>query len=176
MVEIFNLIIKYLTKENITFFIAVAGFILSIYNFLYEKFQNRMCLSVTYKNHHISHVDAKELTLSLSIENCVKNPIPISRMYLIIDGNPYEFFWVPQIVYYADYKSGKTVLDEIKLHSVELPAKIEGNGVLGGFFFVKCDKNLTDDMLLNAETEIQISSSKGIRKYKININNPSVEI
>ncbi len=169
-------ILEHLTRDDITFFIAILGFILSLYNFLYEKYQNRMCLSVTYKNHHISHINNAELTLSLVIENRVKSPIPISRMFLIINGHPYEFFWVPQIIYYADYKSGKTILDEVKLHSVELPAKIEGNGVLGGFFFVKCNKNLTDAMLLNANTKIQIFSSKGIRKYNIKINNPSVEI
>lgn len=171
-----NYFFKILTRENITFFIAFAGFILSLYNFTYEKFQNRMNISVIYKNHHISQVSPKELTFSLAIENRVKNPISVTRMFLILNGHSYEFFWVPQIIYYADYKSGKTLLDEVKLHSVELPAKIEGNGVLGGFFFVKVDRDLTDDILFCADTEIQIYSSKGIRKYPIKINNPSVEI
>lgn len=135
-----------------------------------------MRLSVTYKNHHISYYDRKELTFSPAIENLVKTPISIARMFLEINGHSYEFFWVPQIVYYSNYKSGETVLDEIKLYSVGLPAKIEGNGILGGFFFVKCDKNLSDDMLFTADTKIKIHSNKGIREYPIFINNPSVEL
>lgn len=91
-----------------------------MYNFFYEKSQNRMRLSVTYKNHHISYYDRKELTFSPAIENLVKTPISIARMFLEINGHSYEFFWVPQIVYYSNYKSGETVLNEIKLYSIGL--------------------------------------------------------
>ena len=67
-------ILSLLTKENITFLIAVLGFLLSLYNFLNEILQNRMKLHITYKNHLISEHNHMGITISMSIENKVKVP------------------------------------------------------------------------------------------------------
>ena len=97
-------------------------------------------------------------------------------MYLTLNSEKYEFFWVPQIIYHADLRQKDKVLDEIKLHSVALPCRLEGNGVIGGFFYVKLGKHITDQELENSESFITIYSNKGIKSYPITINNPSVEI
>lgn len=176
MNQILHFICNIFSKENITFAIAITGFILSIYNFVHERRQNKMKLAVTYKNHHLSNSDQKGLNISLCIENLVKEPIAISRMYLILNSKKYEFFWIPQIIYYADFKKNNKILDEIKIHSVELPTRLEGNGVIGGFFFVKLDRIFTDEELKVSNPSITIYTNKGIQTYSIEINNPSVEI
>lgn len=172
-----KLLIHLLTKENITFIIAILGFGLSLYNFVNERLQNRLKLFVTYKSHFISDVTGheNELTISLAVENLVKNPISITRMFLNINSRKYEFYWIPQIVYHADFKCGNTILDEIKVHTVNIPFEINGYGVVGGFFFVVTDKQLTDKQLYESATSITIFSSKGKRTYPISFDNPSIE-
>ncbi len=165
-----------LTRDNITLAIAIIGMLLSIYNFVHGCLQNRMKISVIYKNHHLTKTDCKSINISLCLENLVKEPIAISRMFLNINSESYEFFWVPQFIYYADYKDKDEILDVIKLHSVTLPARLEGNGVLGGFFFVDVKKPITNDELADANTSITIHSNKGIKTYTIAMDNVSVEL
>ena len=116
-------ILSLLTKENITFLIAVLGFLLSLYNFLRDILQNRMKLHVIYKNHLISEHDHKGIS--------------ISRIFLNIDDISLEFYWIPQFVFQATQKCKGEILDEINVHTIPLPAHIEGYGIIGGFFFVK---------------------------------------
>lgn len=167
-----------LSPDNITFVIAILGFVLSVYNFVHERSQNRMKLHVVYKNHSISEIRGREneLTISLAFENLVEKPISISRIFLNINSKTYEFYWVPQFVYLADCKSGDTKLDEIKIHTVDIPFEINGYGVVGGFFFVSTDKKLNDKQLHESTTSITLFSNKGKRTYPISFDNPRVEI
>lgn len=169
-------ILVLITKENITFIIAVLGFLLSLYNLLKELLQNRMNLCVTYKNHHISSYNKRGITMSLSIENLVKNPISISRAFLNIDDKSLEFYWIPQFVYRATQSTKDKIHDEIKLHTIPLPVYIEGYGAIGGFFYVKSPVDITDDDLLLSETSITICSNKGTKTYPIVMNNTVLEI
>lgn len=63
-----NTICSLLTRENISLVIAVIGFILSVYNFVHEKMQNRMKINITYKNHFIAEHDHKSITISLPLK------------------------------------------------------------------------------------------------------------
>lgn len=116
------------------------------------------------------------LSISLAFENLVEKPISISRIFLNINSKTYEFYWVPQFVYLADCKSGDTKLDEIKIHTVDIPFEINGYGVVGGFFFVSTDEKLNDKQLHESTTSITLFSNKGKRTYPISFDNPSVEI
>ena len=112
-----NIICSLLTRENISLVIAVIGFILSVYNFVHEKMQNRMKINITYKNHFIAEHDHKSITISLAFENLVKNPISISRIYLCVDDKKYDFYWIPQFVLRATQQTNGQVIDEINVHS-----------------------------------------------------------
>lgn len=164
-----------LTKENITFAIAVFGFILSIYNFVHEKNQNKMKLQVIYKNHFITAHDSQGITLSLSFENLVANPISISRIYLCINNEKYDFYWTPQFVFRNTQQCNGEVLDEINVHTIPLPFKIEGYGVVGGFFFTKASHNITNEQLLASKTSLIVHSNKGKNTYEIVMDNASHE-
>ena len=106
-----NTICSLLTRENISLVIAVIGFILSVYNFVHEKMQNRMKINITYKNHFIAEHDHKSITISLAFENLVKNPISISRIYLCVDDKKYDFYWIPQFVLRATQQTNGQVID-----------------------------------------------------------------
>ena len=168
-----NTISSLFTRENINFSIAIISFILSVYNFAHEKLQNRMKLNITYKNHFIAEHDHKSITISLAFENLVKNPISISRIYLCVDDEKYDFYWIPQFVLRATRQANGEVTDEINVHSIPLPFTIEGYGVVGGFFFTKAPQSVYD--LENANTSLLVYSNKGIKTYPILMNNTSRE-
>lgn len=168
-----NTICSLFTRENISLVIAVIGFILSVYNFVHEKMQNRMKINITYKNHFIAEHDHKSITISLAFENLVKNPISISRIYLCVDDKKYDFYWIPQFVLRATQQTNGQVIDEINVHSIPLPFTIEGYGVVGGFFFTKAPQSIYT--LESANTSLLVYSNKGIKKYPILMNNTSHE-
>ena len=168
-----NTISSLFTRENINFSIAIISFILSVYNFAHEKLQNRMKLNITYKNHFIAEHDHKSITISLAFENLVKNPISISRIYLCVDDEKYDFYWIPQFVLRATRQTNGEVTDEINVHSIPLPFTIEGYGVVGGFFFTKAPQSVYD--LENANTSLLVYSNKGIKTYPTLMNNTSRE-
>ena len=168
-----NTICSLLTRENISLVIAVIGFILSVYNFVHEKMQNRMKINIPYKNHFIAEHDHKSITISLAFENLVKNPISISRIYLCVDDKKYDFYWIPQFVLRATQQTNGQVIDEINVHSIPLPFTIEGYGVVGGFFFTKAPQSIYT--LESANTSLLVYSNKGIKKYPILMNNTSRE-
>lgn len=168
-----NTICSLLTRENISLVIAVIGFILSVYNFVHEKMQNRMKINITYKNHFIAEHDHKSITISLAFENLVKNPISISRIYLCVDDKKYDFYWIPQFVLRATQQTNGQVIDEINVHSIPLPFTIEGYGVVGGFFFTKAPQSIYT--LESANTSLLVYSNKGSKKYPILMNNTSRE-
>ena len=168
-----NTISSLFTRENINFSIAIISFILSVYNFAHEKLQNRKKLNITYKNHFIAEHDHKSITISLAFENLVKNPISISRIYLCVDDEKYDFYWIPQFVLRATRQTNGEVTDEINVHSIPLPFTIEGYGVVGGFFFTKAPQSVYD--FENANTSLLVYSNKGIKTYPILMNNTSRE-
>lgn len=163
------------TRSNITFAIAVFGFLLSLYNFFHEKLQNRMELNVTYKNHFISEHDNMGITMSLSFENLVANQISISRIFLSINDEKYDFYWIPKFVYRSALQTNGKVFDEINIHTIPLPFQIDGYGVVGGFFFVKVPYHITNEILLNSDTSLVVHSNKGIKSYNITMSNPDHE-
>lgn len=166
---------SFFTKENITFLIAIIGFLLSLYNFFRELLHNRMNLHIVYKNHCVSAHDHCGVTISLSIENKTKIPISISRAFLNIDETSLEFYWIPQLIFRSTHSINKAVYDEVNVHSIALPVHIEGYGVIGGFFFCKSSVPINSEKLLSAKTSITIHSNKGIKTYPISMNNTSLE-
>lgn len=170
-----NVLLGYVTKENITFIIALIGFILSIYNFVHERLQNRMKLKIIYKNHGISEYDSSGITIAMAIENHVAQPISVTRMFLNINDVSIEFYWIPQIVFSSELKQKERILASTNVHSIELPTIIEGYGVLGGFFYTKYPTTITNKFLKDAKTSITVHTNKGKKTYEINLNNTDRE-
>lgn len=154
--------------EIITLIVAVIGGALSVYNFGHEKFQNRMRLKVTYKNHSFSKND-NSLFVSLAFENKVQNPISVSRIFLKIGTITQEFYWIPVHIHDQTITSGRKTIDKIPIRSVQIPFKIEGHGVVGGFFYTTFPKDIDlVNLLIEHNTAfIMVHSSKGIKTYPI---------
>lgn len=156
-------------KEQITFFIALIGFLLSLYNFIWALIHNRVKLRVAYKNHLCGNGENGFLIVMMNIENLSRLPLSVSRMFLNIGDDTYEFSSMPQFVYERTRKCGDEVYDKVITHSVELPQFIPALGVCGGFFHVVGE--ITNKRLMNENTSITIWTTRGKRTYKILMNN-----
>lgn len=153
-----------ITKENITFLMAIIGFLLSIYNFVKDLLQNRMRLKVVYKSHKVSETQSDHLNIGISIQNLTSNNISISRIFLNVDGSNYEFFWVSELVFIHSH-----ACDKVSTSSQTLPCTISSYGQIGGFFCLNYPQ-LKEDRLQNGKTSLVIHTNKGKKKYVINMN------
>ncbi len=166
LIEICNFLID--NKEMVTFVIALIGFLLSVYNFVCELKRNHMRLKITYKNHLCGNTSPGFLLIMMNIENLSRLPVSISRMFLHIGEERFEFSSLPQFAYERVRRTGDEIHDKVVTHSQELPVMIPALGIVGGFFHI-CG-NITEK--LNSEmVTIELWTTRGKKKYSMMINN-----
>ena len=111
---------------------GIIGFFISIYNFLYNFRYNKAKVNLIYKGcHFLRNVSDMPLAFHLILENESHLDVSVSRMYLVIDGNKYEFTGLPHQVYFMKNGQSKEII-----YSKELPVFIPGLGACGGHFCV----------------------------------------
>ena len=150
-----------MNKENITFLIAVIGFLLSLWNFLKELWYNRSKINIRFKNQApIISLGDKCLRIELSIENKSRIPISISRMFLVYKDIEYEFEWIPRLVVYDHIKEQNNIHDIMKNCTLALPTTIPGLGVYGGYFIAVINEDFYSDIKNDYFLKIQTNRKK----------------
>ena len=89
-------------RENITLVIAIAGFVMSLYNFFRAIWDKRCSFSVGYVSHycHLSRSEKHaELVFRLNFINQPSVPLTIVRMFMVVDDKKYEFLFPEQQVF-----------------------------------------------------------------------------
>lgn len=126
------------TRENLTFVIAVAGFLLSLFNFIKDCWNSRCHLSVIYKNHTagISRRNKTSINVHLIFENKSSKRIAVTRMFLVFHNQKYEFLFPENEVWSFTKRSGGEIIKNDTIYTQQLPFDIDGNGALGGYFRV----------------------------------------
>ncbi len=156
-----------MTKEQITFIIAVISFMLSVYNFLYSLFINRSNLKITYKSHTFcSHLPESPIIFNLVLLNKSRLDISISRLFLKVNDCTYEFDSEPNWVGEKTQRTGNKITDKITLHSLEIPQTISGLGAVGGYFWV----NTSNNFKFNKSDQITIIAHTNRGKFKYTID------
>ena len=162
-----------LIKENITFFIAVIGFLLSIWNFFEPKIKNRCNLQIECKDFitasHLTRESKMPMYLSLTINNKSTLPISISRMFLTINQQTFEFTWIPQIVHQSRLTCRDTILDSTVVKTHPFPVHIPSLNLVSGYFCTFVNESFTDDILLRASCSITLHTSRGVKTYNLNL-------
>ena len=136
VVKVVNEIINWLwNRENITLLIAIAGFGMSLYNFFRALWDKRCSFRVDYVSHYCCLSKSgkyAEPMFRFNFVNLSSAPLTVVRMFLLVDGEKYEFLFPEQQVYQMTRRQkGETVqIGEVK--SQKLPFRLEGKGALGG--------------------------------------------
>lgn len=150
-------------KETITFIIAVAGFLLSLFNLGYTLWKDWFHIEVILKGYGI-RPDLRSVIVKMSIENHSRQPVSISRILLKINGSIYEFESVPSPVYDWVKKQGKEVVDKISVRTITIPQKIEGLGVLGDYFYVEIERS-EDQQFYDSDAQLEIYTNRGKKSF-----------
>ena len=124
--------------DIITFIIAIVSFGLSLWNFIETRLNNRVNLSVECKDFIIAeHFSRQPLYIALSLINKSQLPISISRAFITIDNETFEFSWIPQVVHQARLGTKYETFDRTIVKSITLPLSLAGLGTVGGYFYVE---------------------------------------
>lgn len=108
--------------DIITFIIAIISFGISIWNFVETRLQNRVNLAVECKDFIIAeNFNRQPLYIALSIVNKSRLPIAVSRAFITVNGEKFEFSWIPQVVHQARLGTQSETFDRTIVKSITLP-------------------------------------------------------
>jgi len=140
--------LKIFSRANITLGIAILGAVLSVYNLVVSIVQNRFKIHVTLKRYAPcpEAFEEKPFVFVMSIMNCSRTGVSISRIQLKHGDQLFDFESVPHRAYHWSRRIGKKVEDEIYVDSLPLPQYIPGMGIIGDFFMVNTAPETPNDL------------------------------
>lgn len=163
------------SNDYIRTYIALAGFIISTVNSIYLIGTNSFNINLIQKSYAFCEREqCHPAYFEFSIENKSRLPVSISRIYLIVDNNKYEFQWEKQRIGRHEFRTGNEVTEAYSTYSITLPQVIQGCGVVGGFFYVETEESLIEKDFLNSEISVEIHTNKGKKKFKTDLSKMSV--
>lgn len=170
IIKLYNIITQICTRDNITLLISVFGFALSIWNFSKEIWNNRSKLKLNCKSCNTG-INNNETIIyfQLSIENCSRLPISISRMFFEYDNQSFEFRWIPETILTKTRKRNSTITDNQIYYSQQLPHTIDSLGVWGGFFCVHLHHHLAEGLFIKSVKHIRLHTNRGIKRLNVDI-------
>lgn len=156
--------------DIITFGIAVIGFVLSIWNFIETRLQNRVSISVECKDFMIAeHLSRQPMYVALSITNKSHSQISISRILITAGTNTFEFSWIPQVVHQARLGTKAETYDLTIVKSITPPINLSGLGTCCGYFFAETFGKVSENQVQGTSASITLHTNRGIRKYPVQL-------
>ena len=169
-------IYSFFTKENISFSIAVIGFILSLYNFFKSIWRNRSKIRFRCKSCHIGKTEQRNLVyFQFAFENCSQLPISISRIFLHINEDQCEFNWVPEFILKRERLRGDNVIEKKEYYSEQIPHTIDGLGIWGGFFCASLPYEINHSRFLQSRKKIVLYTNRGKKRLKLPITSKMID-
>lgn len=163
--------------DIITFIIAIVSFGLSLWNFIETRLNNRVNLSVECKDFIIAdHFSRQPLYIALSLVNKSQLPIAISRAFISLENETFEFSWIPQIVHQARLGTKNETFDRTIVKSIILPLNVAGLSTIGGYFYTETFGRITEEQIKNTNATITLHTNRGVKKYSVPLNTIAVEI
>lgn len=164
----------FLVRENITFLIALVGFMLSLWNFFSDHWRNRCSFSVEYISHYCGiHPNGKTvLQLRLNIVNKSSVPISISRMFLNYKRQELEFLFPSVCVWEFTKRRNHEIVKQEEINSQAIPFKIEGHGAVGGYFLVYVPPEARGDFSQKTKIKISMQTSRQKKRFLLTAHNP----
>lgn len=116
-------------RDNVTFLIAIAGFALSIWNFVENILKSRKKLSF-----HIFSVDTYKdlMVVTMAIENLSQLPIAITNIKYVSGNRKTSCTPIPKLVCEATKRCGNVVTDQRSTYSEKIPIQIPSLGAFSG--------------------------------------------
>ena len=158
-------------NDNIRTLTSVLALILSLSNTIYLIITQNFKIKVKFKEYvFIDKINDKPLILGVIIENQSRLPVSISRMFLHINRERFEFSWFPQLVFESNLHRNEKSLNESNIYSLCFPQNINSLCSCCGYFVVRSDSKFDVNDLKQSKCKIEIQSNRGKRKFKIDFS------
>lgn len=163
--------------EVITFAIAVISFLMSIWNFVETRLQSRVNLAVSCKDFlYVDFLDTKPLFIGLTISNKSRLQISISRLFINLDGNSYEFSWIPMPIFNARITQNSELRGETYINSLVPPLNLSALSSISGYFAISSHGKINTNSICNSDVEIKLYTNRGIKSYTVSLHENSHDI
>lgn len=127
----------WLTMQNITFAIAVAGFLMSLASWIHTFITQRKKLRFWASSYKYSK---DSLLLYLKIENKSRLPITITRIILFSGKHTTECVSTSEWVRSSTQKDGSEISAQKNYYSMQMPISIPSLGGAGGYVLFRDDQ------------------------------------
>lgn len=155
-------------RNAVTFWIAVAGFVISVYNFVSGIFRNTVRVKVEFSDtFHFAGIDECSDVIHLKITNLSQNPIVLSRLSVENALGKHAFGSYRKRLLDITSRTGSVVTGKERWVSDFLPFKIEGNGCANLLLVSDGDKQAIE---LQRDNIVRLYTSKRTIRRKLNIN------
>lgn len=163
--------------DIITFIIAILSFSISVWNFIEIRLQNRVNLSVECKDFIIAQNFSRQpLYIALSIINKSRLPIAVSRAFITIQKETFEFSCIPQVVHHARLGTKNETFDRTIVKSITPPLNLVALGTSGGYFYTETFGRINENDAKDSIAMITLHTNRGVRKYPVELNTIAKEI
>lgn len=152
-----KIVIKWLlVRENITFLIAVLGFLLSIGNLAFSLISHRRSFKL-----HVYDIKTFQdvLFMNVGIENRSRLSVSIMRVSLVQGKNKHFCTATPTLIYKETTRLGATITSEKETLSTPLPINVPGLGAQSAIILFEGLQDLPKDDATNLT--VVIRSNRG---------------
>lgn len=173
-----KLLVWFCNRSNITFVIAIAGFVMSLYNFFRGMWDRRCAFSVEYVNHRCSleHIGHTQFVVRLNIRNLTSASLWIVRMFLVYGGSTYEFAFPAQQVWDFTTTRSKTVTKTREVLSQTMPFSLPGHGVCGAYFVAYLPEAFRQELTKPCSFEIVVQTRTKKKSFKVSADRPNADL
>lgn len=147
-----EIIISFLTRENITLAIAIFGAVGAVCNWVQKQIDNKVSMDVHLLK---AFKPGRSFVVYLSFQNRSRLPISINSVSVLIDGSAYQCELVPHSAF-KKYNSG-VLVSEIK--TMTFPVNLSPLSGSAGFVeFAAPEEELRK---LSTHLTLQVSTNRG---------------
>ena len=131
---------KYLTKDNITFVLALFGSLGTAISFFTSRYRARQNFSIDPIDLHIGE---KGVLCYLTFLNKSSSQLIITDMSIKINDLYFPAIKIPEIVQHSVRRSGNEITDVHSNYSLAFPVILAGNYATSGYFYFPFPKGIS---------------------------------
>lgn len=150
--EIINTAKHIFSRDNITFFFAIVGFLGTVHTVLMQRKKLKLSvITYSFYNHCV--------LMYVSITNCSHLSISISNISIVHDNICYPCAFIPKKVKETTHTIGKQVVNRKEEYSIEFPINLSSLAGTSGYLYF--DKLPNTYPISPTTLTVQVSSNRG---------------
>lgn len=158
MSNVINVIKALFTRENITFFFAIVGFLGTVNTVLMQRKKLKLSVITYGFNSHC-------VLMYVSITNCSHLSISISNISIVHDNICYPCAIIPKKVIETTHTIGKQVVSRKEEYSIDFPINLSALAGTSGYLYF--DRLPNTYPISPTTLTVQVSSNRGSAKKMI---------